>query len=321
VTIGIPTHNRIALLERALGGVLAQQGGDLEIIIADDASTDETPQRVASYTDPRIVYLRAEKNLGTARNTQRCLEHATGEFVIILNDDDELEPGAVARLLRPFQQPTQGIAPERVSVSWCVAAVQTPERQIKWLTGAGPELESGLNLVVGLFDGTRGPRFCGIMVRTEDARAVGGYSPRHGPIPDVGNWTQVALRREFAVCIPEPLVRYTAHNTSITGSSPAQLWQEAGEAIFDDLADYYIQNGDQEKLRRLRASRRNFICGLLVTVIMQSMGRPGWRMAAVKEFFRVPHYFFTPMMLRRLLVDGHKLLRRGSPAPTAVPAG
>lgn len=310
ISIGIPTHNRNPLLQRALRSALAQTYTNIEIIVSDDASTDETAKWMTGIRDPRVVYLRSETNLGIARNTNRCLEHAKGELLLILNDDDELEPDAVEKLSRPFRQLTSGISSQDVGVAWCPCSVQTPERAIKWITSAGPELEEGLDLVVGLFDGTRGPRFCGILVRTSDAREVGGYSVRHGPIPDVGNWTQVAIRRKYAVCVPEALARYTAHNASCTGASKARTWQEAGEVIVADLANYYIANGDRDRLHRLLASRRNFVCGLLVTVIMQSMGRPGWGTLALKEVMRVPRYFLTPMLLRRLLVDGHKLLRR-----------
>ena len=310
VTVGIPTHNRGDLLERALRSVLAQNWPDFEIIVADDASSDDTPERMRKFNDPRIVYLRSEVNLGIAPNTNRCLEHATGELLLILNDDDELEPEALEKLSRPFRQPTGGVTPEKVAVSWCPCSVQTADRHVKWVTDAGPAVEDSLDLVVGAFDGTRGTRFCGIMVRTGDARAVGGYTVRHGPIPDTGNWTQVAIRRDYVICIPEALARYTAHNASCTGTSKAKAWQEAGEAIFEDLVGYYEKNGDKARLRKLKASRRNLVSGLLVTVIMQSMGRPGWVRLALGELRRAPQYFLSPMLFRRFLVDGRKLLRK-----------
>ncbi len=228
----------------------------------------------------------------------------------MLNDDDELEPTAIERLSEPFREAMHGIPPEKVAVVWCPCLVQTDERQVKWVTQGGPPVESGLDTVIGLFAGTHGHRFCGVMVHTVDARAVGGYSPSHGPIPDVGNWTQVALRREYAICIPDPVARYTAHNASCTGTSTPRSWQVAGENIFNDLAAYLKSIGDTRALRRLKSVRRDFISGLLATILMQAMGRPGWVKLAAREVLRVPQYFFTPMVVRRLLKDGQKLLRR-----------
>lgn len=310
VTVGIPTHNRSGLLLRALRSVLAQTYANFEIIVSDDASSDDTPSRMREFDDPRIVYLRLDRNVGIARNTNNCLDRASGELLLILNDDDELEPTALERLSQPFREAMHGVVPEKVALSWCPCLVQNSDRQIKWTTDPGPPVESATETVVGLFNGTRGPRFCGIMIRTEDARAVGGYSQRHGPIPDVGNWTQVALRREFAVCIQEPVARYTAHDSSVTGTSRAKSWQQAGENIYEDLAAYLESIGDSKRLRRLKAARRNFISGLLATIIMQGMGRPGWLKLAVGEVLRVPQYFFTPMVAKRLLRDGRKLVRK-----------
>jgi glycosyltransferase involved in cell wall biosynthesis len=310
VSVGIPTHNRSALLVRALRGVLAQSYRNIEVIVSNDASSDDTVERMREFNDPRIRFLNSTTNLGIAPNTNRCLEHASGELLLMLNDDDELEPTAIEELSESFRKPVHGIHPEKVAVTWCPCLVQTAERQVKWVTGSGPAVEPSIDLVVGMFDGTRGPRFCGVMIRTADARAVGGYTVRHGPIPDVGNWTQVALRREFAVCVSTPLARYTAHNSSCTGTSTARSWQQAGENIYGDLAAYLAFIGDDARLAKLKAGHRNFISGLLATIIMQGMGRPGWVKVALSEVVRAPQYFFTPMVARRLLKDGGKLLRR-----------
>ncbi len=310
VTIGIPTYNRSHLLLRAVRSALAQSYQPIEIVISDDASTDNTALRIKELDDPRIKFLQSRTNAGIAGNSNKCLEHASGDLLLMLNDDDELEPMAIERLSEPFRRPVHGIPSEKVGVTWCPCVVQTQERQIKWVTQAGPPVETGVDLVLGLFDGTRGPRFCGVMIHAADARAVGGYSLKHGPIPDVGSWTQVALRREWAICVPDALARYTAHSSSCTGSSTPRSWQRAGENIFADLAAYLENYGDGASLRRLRSARRNFISGLLATVIMQGIGQPGWATLAMRELVRAPQYFFTPMVFRRLLRDRSKLLRK-----------
>ena len=309
VTIGIPTYNRSQLLVRAVRSALAQTYQKIEIVISDDASTDDTIERMRKLDDPRIVFLRLPENVGIARNTDNCLKHATGELLLILNDDDQLEPTAIEKLSEPFRTQVYGVLPEKVAITWCPCSVQTAEGQLKWITDAGPSVEFGFDTVLGMFDGIRGPRFCGIMVRTTDARAVGGYTARYGPIPDVGNWTQIAVRGGYSLCIQEPLARYTAHSSSCTGTSKTRSWQEAGENIFNDLADNLEKIGDQNGLKKLKAARRNFISGLLASIVMQAMGRPGWVKFTATEVMRVPQYFFTPMVARRIIRDGWKLVR------------
>ena len=97
VSVVIPTHNRAALLPRAIGSVLAQTYSHLECIVVDDASTDDTPHVVQQFVDERLIYLRHETNryASAARNTG--IAHARGELIAFLDDDDEWLPDKLAR--------------------------------------------------------------------------------------------------------------------------------------------------------------------------------------------------------------------------------
>jgi len=309
VTVAVTTHNRSDLLLRALRSVLDQTFPRLQILVSDDASTDATPRLMREIRDPRFTYLRIEKPTGIAGNFQNGLDHARGELFMILNDDDELEPDAIEQLSRPFWHPPSGIAGESVVLTWCPCKIQDAERRVRYVTGAGPSAEPAIDLVTGLFDGTRGPRFCGLLMKTRNAVGV-GFSRDHGGIPDVGLWTRIAARGGYACCVPEPLARYTAHNASCTGTSTARSWQLAGESIVRDLLRDLETSADSANARRIRRSQRNFITGLLATVLMQSSGRPGWTFRVAREFLRAPQYFLTRMTLRRLLLEGHKLLKK-----------
>jgi Glycosyl transferase family 2 len=308
-TIAITTHNRHALLLRALESAFAQTYQKIEVLVSDDASTDDTPRLMAEVRDPRFRYSRLEPPCGIASNFQNGLDCARGEFFLILNDDDELEPDAIEKLVRPFLDPPNGYKREEIVLSWCPCKIQDGERSVRYVTGGGPPLEPGIDLVTGLFDGTRGPRFCGILMRTKNAAEV-GFSSDHGGIPDVGIWTRLAARGGFACCVNEPIARYTAHEASCTGMSTAKSWQEAGEAILGDIRADLERLGESGKVRQIRRSERNFITGLLATVLMQSTGRPGWMMRAAAEFFRAPQYFLTPMTMRRLLFEGGKVFKK-----------
>jgi glycosyltransferase involved in cell wall biosynthesis len=309
VTIAVTTHNRSALLQRALHGAFAQTYPKLEILVSDDASTDDTQGLMGKVSDPRFRYVRLDEPAGIAGNFQNALNHATGELFMILNDDDELEPEAIEKLANVFWEPPPGVEPKEVILSWCPCKIQDGQRRVKYVTDAGPSVEAGIDLVTGLFDGTRGPRFCGILMRTREVSEV-GFSRDHLGIPDVGIWSRMAVRGGVVCCINEPLARYTAHEASCTGTSTAKSWQKAGQAILRDLIGDLEAIGDKEKQHRIQRSGRNFITGLLATVLMQSMGRPGWKRRAIIEFFRVPQYFITRMTVRRLLLEGGKLLRK-----------
>lgn len=92
VSVVIPTCNRAALLTRAIQSIRQQTYGNLEIIVVDDASSDDTWKIVGSFADPRIRYIRHDTNRGgsAARNTG--IRAASGEFIAFLDDDDEWAP-------------------------------------------------------------------------------------------------------------------------------------------------------------------------------------------------------------------------------------
>jgi glycosyltransferase involved in cell wall biosynthesis len=98
VTVGIPTYNRVAGLRRALRSVLAQSERDLEVIVSDDGSSEETSQLVVEVAagDPRVRYLRNNANRGLTANFNTVLQLARGRYVMLLADDDYLEENYVA---------------------------------------------------------------------------------------------------------------------------------------------------------------------------------------------------------------------------------
>lgn len=99
MTVGIPTYNRAAGLQRALESVLGQSEPDLEVIVFDDASTDETRRIVELLAggDSRVRYVRRDSNHGLTANFNAVYREARGRYVMVLADDDWLEQDYVAR--------------------------------------------------------------------------------------------------------------------------------------------------------------------------------------------------------------------------------
>jgi hypothetical protein len=96
-TIAIPTCNRADYLAGCLAGLTAQTFPDFEIIIADNASTDNTREIVESMGDPRISYIRHGQNIGAYENFIYCSTLGTGEFLILHQDDDLLHADFLKR--------------------------------------------------------------------------------------------------------------------------------------------------------------------------------------------------------------------------------
>jgi glycosyltransferase involved in cell wall biosynthesis len=313
ITVGVPTRNRAGLLKRAVESVLSQSYSDIEVIVSDNASTDSTVESMEEIGDPRLRLLRQDENVGMIANFNNCLRNAAGEFFLMLSDDDLLEPGALARFADALHSPPAGMESRDIGIVWCPCTIISAEGDVLWVSDKGPAVEKSASLVAGLLDGSRGPRFCGIMVRTADAQAVGGYDPKHGAICDVGNWMRVAVRHPFAICVPEPLARYTMHQTSTTSESTGSEWQQAGEYVHRDLVASLREQGDSAGEKMIRKRKTAFLTTLILTVLMQRMGKPGWVKYAFKEVLRAPRYFFNTCFAGRLVRDGWKLIPLGKP--------
>ena len=89
VSVIIPTFNRARTLPRAVWSVLGQSYRNLELLIMDDGSTDETAQLIAAIDDPRIRYVLLEGNRGASRARNAGLKLARGEFIAFQDSDDE----------------------------------------------------------------------------------------------------------------------------------------------------------------------------------------------------------------------------------------
>ena len=97
LSVVIPVHNRAQLTERCLEAVLADERRPEELIVVDDASTDSTPELLASY-GAALRTIRLERNEGFARASNRGAAAAGGEAIVFLNNDTEPRPGWLAAL-------------------------------------------------------------------------------------------------------------------------------------------------------------------------------------------------------------------------------
>ncbi len=93
VTVGIPTYNRASLLDETIRSVLGQQFADFRLVVSDNASDDGTSELVGSFADPRLAYVRSERNVGMIANLNRLIALTETEFLLLLPDDDIVYPG------------------------------------------------------------------------------------------------------------------------------------------------------------------------------------------------------------------------------------
>ena len=106
VTIAIPTFNRKEYLKQAIESVLEQSYKNIELVVSDNHSDDGTEELVIGYLKKHsnIRYFRQDENVGARLNWLNCVHAATGEYCLILSDDDILELDAVEKMVRAFEE-------------------------------------------------------------------------------------------------------------------------------------------------------------------------------------------------------------------------
>src|SRR4051812_40991420 len=141
LSIVIPTHDTRELTLRCLDSLQASPLPGREVVLVDDASRDGTAEAVAAR-HPEVVVLRNEEPARFTRSANRGLARASGEVLLLLNSDTEVEPGGLARLVEVFaREPELGIAG---------ALLHYPDGSPQWSGGREPSLAWFFALTSGL---------------------------------------------------------------------------------------------------------------------------------------------------------------------------
>lgn len=127
VSVVIPSYNQGRFLERTLRSVLNQDWPDLEVIVVDGGSTDDSVEVIRAH-EPYLTWWVSERDAGQTAAIVKGLAHATGDYVTWLGSDDLLLPGAVRRMAEALDR-----NPEASMVYGGVAFIDADDRVTKCL--------------------------------------------------------------------------------------------------------------------------------------------------------------------------------------------
>ena len=198
VSVVVPTYNRTALLERALASVLSQDVADIEILVIDDASTEDIAALLDRIGDPRIRHIRQPRNGGVAAARNRGMAEARAPLIAFLDSDDEWLAGKLSAQLRAMQDagPRAGL---------CYTG----------LVEKGSDGASTVSIPTDRGDVWRQMMYRNVvhygtsstMVRREAIEIVGGFDETLPAIEDYDFWTRIARFFAFEP-VPEALMIY-----------------------------------------------------------------------------------------------------------------
>jgi glycosyltransferase involved in cell wall biosynthesis len=203
VTVLVPIYNGAAHFRAAIDSVLAQTFEDFELLLVDDASTDDSVAVVESYDDSRIRLLRNEHNLGQVPTTNRGLREARGEYVARLDQDDACLPRRLEHQVALLD------AQPNVAVVGCGIEYVEPGGRI--VSTLEPRIDDFPHFVFLLLANAVPLAHSAVMYRREEVTALGGYDESVRLVEDQDLWRRLALRRRDARVVPDILLRYLIH--------------------------------------------------------------------------------------------------------------
>lgn len=311
LTIAIPTVNRAAMVGRAIESALAQTYPNIEIIVSNNGSSDNTRNVLDRYRGSQRLIINDLANTIPANNHGNLLlGKASGDLFLLLSDDDWLEPAFADRVISHFER-----YPE-VSFVWTgcfmyYGAVAT-------VCPTGPPVERGTDFFAAFLAGRRGPCWCAIVTRTDELRRI-------GPIPtdvicgDMFYWTKLATTGTVG-CVAAPLSHYVCYRDGgdgIAGGAPVPKWAYEMRAWTDDMVascETVLGNPAYTDLRRIgkqfvaRATANQFVWkalrGSSRSSLFKSLGTtlPLLRGGKVSAWLRVLAALLAPRKLLRSLL-------------------
>lgn len=197
VSICIPAYNAAKFLEETIKSVLGQTYSNIQLIVVDNASTDETGEIVRSFEDDRITYVRNPKTLPAHANWTAATAIATGEWTKLLCADDVLDPECIEKsLMLSSANPTAGVvAGGRDVINARGQKVLSLRKQpdVRSL-----DHQSLVEAVISTGTNPIGESLC-LMWKSELTSQVGPFSSRWKYFIDLDYWLRLARHSEIKI--------------------------------------------------------------------------------------------------------------------------
>jgi glycosyltransferase involved in cell wall biosynthesis len=270
VSVLIPTYNGAKHIRPAIESVLMQTGVDLELIVVDDHSKDGTAEIAETCGDRRVRVVRNPSNLGPEGNWNRALGLATGRYVKLLPQDDELQPQSLAAQVAVLEADVD----ESIALVFGARQIIGPTGRLlarRGLKGVASGRVPAATLVRHCV--RRGTNVIGepgaILFRRALAQEVGGFDGQQGYVIDLDYWIRL-LAHGDAWYIAQPVSSFRISSGS---------WSVAiGRRQSRQYVDFIARMRDKGLVS---ASRSDFLIGRAAALMNNAL-----RLAFYRLFVR-----------------------------------
>ncbi len=247
VTIAIPTYNRAdGYLKQTIQSAVSQTYTNIEIIVSDNCSTDNTEIVVKGFNDPRIRYFKHSKSIGYIGNANFCVEQARGDYLLLLHDDDLIDHDFVDVCLKAVNY-TNDIGVIRTGTRWI-----GPDGNLLLEI---PNKACGLSLEAFFrahFAGKSGMYLCSTLFNTKRLREIGSFHSKHNLFEDVMAMIKLAAKHGRQD-IYEIKASNRKHPSELTFSTKIISWCEESFDLIDLMCGLISENKNIVRAEGMRA--------------------------------------------------------------------
>lgn len=259
LTIAIPFYRGQVYLRLAVESVLRQTSPDWRLIVCDDGPESGTAELVASFNDPRVSYLKNERNLGMAGNWNRCLDAADTDLVSLLHNDDELLPDYVAEMRAAGRQfPDAAAFYCRAKVIDAAgretfSLVDHVKRYLQPRTD-GPLVLHGKSAIEALMHGDF--IMCPTVCYRRSRLPAGRFDGRWRQVLDLDFFTRILLAGGTMVGLPAVAYAYRRHAENATAQQTESLLRFEEESRIHDRVAAVARERGWPTVARVAAGKR-----------------------------------------------------------------
>ena len=224
VSIILPVYNAKEYIKDCIDSILAQTYQNFELIIGDDASTDNSIDICKQYDNPKIRIIKCEHNYIRTCNT--LLKFCNGDYIARMDADDIMLPNRIQKQVEILEKDK--------SLSLCCSnrlIIGTDERRDMWVENYVDDF------ILRLFCGNFIPHST-VMIRTSFLRNLGiKYKSEYPYAEDYKMWSDIAMNGGTIYAIKEPLIKYRIHDSSISMQNMLKQ-KETATKIQNEIYNY-----------------------------------------------------------------------------------
>jgi glycosyltransferase involved in cell wall biosynthesis len=258
VSILIPTYNRKDLLKNAIKSALSQNYLKIEIVICDNASTDGTFEYLSQIIDARLKIFHHDQNIGLINNWNACIEKSSGEYILMLSDDDCLSENAINLLVNSMLNKNLTNIQRSVKqneISFVYGRCEISEEKVEkiYQSKSSPVIENSLDFKVNYLNGRRICLPSATLLRRQDVINVGGYSNYFSAAIDTGVLFKISNIYKYVVYTDKIIARYLMHTDNFTSNAPIGQVYETYNALgyLTYFSKGYLVNNTKSHAKRM----------------------------------------------------------------------